>query len=563
MQRTSPLRPRRLPPLAAAALPIALLVFAAPAGAQVDVAVGELPSGGTITVEIVVAVPNPAPAGVDVFSTQGTVTGGNFAAVDTDDPDGGGAADPTLTNLLAVPDLTIAKSYTGGIPLPGDTIAFDLAFTNDGNQGATGVTISETVPTHTTFNAGASTGVWSCADGSPAGTVCNLVIGGLAGAGAGGSTVFAVDLVNPLPPGANQVVNTASIADDGGNGLDPNPGDNSDTEIVGLDSLPPTVTLVDTEVATPDGELVDCETATVAVHTVRATFSEEVFDPPGDTDPNDVTNPANYLLVAAGPNFAYDTFACGGAGGDDVEVPIVGVTYQALTDTASLDLGGVLGDGLHRLFLCDGIVDLAGNPLDGDGNGVGGDDFGLSFRIDRGNVFANGHFDCDRPPWQPVSSAGATQSWDGGVDADGSPDSGSAAASVLVAGGTPESAAVGQCVDLYPGFLVLGARARLDSAGFVSLTVRCAFWNQPGCAGGPLGTQSGTTVLGDTGGAFTAFGRSLTPPPSARSAQCSYTWDAAAGVAFDAWLDALRGVGPIFADGFESGDTSVWGTVAP
>lgn len=560
MQRTPPLRCLLS---AAVLLPIALFAAAAPTDAQVDVAVGELPSGGTITIEIVVTAPAPAPAGLDAFSTQGTVSGGNFDNVPTDDPDAGGTEDPTITLLSAVPDLTLTKSYTGPTPQPGDTLAFDLDFSNGGNQGATGVTITETVPTHTTFNMGASTGVWSCPDGSPAGTACDLLIGGLAGGGAGSSEVFAVDLVDPLPPGASEVVNTVTIADDGANGVDPNPGDNSDTETVGLDSLPPTVTLIDTEAATPGGELAECETATVGIAALLATFSEEVQDPPGDTDPNDVTNPDNYLLVEAGPNFAYDTFGCGGAGGDDVEVPIAGVTYDAVADVARLDLGGVIGDGLHRLFICSDVRDVAGNPLDGDGNGVGGDDFVRSFRTDLGNVFANGFLDCDRPPWMPVSSTGATQSWDPAVDADGSPDSGSAAASVLVGGGMPESAALGQCAEVFPGFLDLGGRARVDTDDVVSLTVDCEFWSEPACAAGSLGTQSATTVIEDTGGAFTAVGLSLAPPPASSSAACSYGWDAAAGVTFDAWLDNLRGLGPLFADGFETGDTSRWTEEVP
>ena len=183
------------PLLAAAALPIVVVALSRPAGAQVDVALGELPSGGTITVEIVVTVPAPAAAGIDVFSTQGTVSGDNFATVDTDDPDGAGATDPTLTNLLAQPDLTMAKSDGGATGTPGGTVAYSLTFANNGNQGATGVTISETVPTHATFNAGDSSPGWSCADGSPAGTPCTLVVGGVAGGGGGGAATFAVAVV--------------------------------------------------------------------------------------------------------------------------------------------------------------------------------------------------------------------------------------------------------------------------------------------------------------------------------------------------------------------------------
>jgi len=546
--------------LRSAASVLALSLFlpvSASAQNQVDVAVGDLPSGGTITIEIVVTAPDPAPAGVDAFSTQGTVSGGNFADVDTDDPDGAGAADPTLTNLNAAPELGIAKSYTGPIPQPGDTIAFDLDFANDGNQGATGVTISETVPANTTFNLGASTPGWSCADGSPAGTPCDLVIGGLAGAGAGASAVFAVDLDDPLPPGTGSLVNTATIADDGANGADPDPGDNSDTETVTLDALAPTVPSVDT--ITPGG-LTECATSRVAVDGLVVTFSEQMNDPPGNGDPDDVTNPANYLLVDAGPNHAYDTFACGGAGGDDVEVPITGVGYDSGTQNATVDLGGYLADGLHRLFVCAAITDLAGNPLDGDGDGTGGDDLVRSFRIDFANLFGNGHFDCDDGGWTAVSTPGATQAHDPAVDADGSSDSGSEAVSVLVAGGQAEQAALGQCVALVPGGLDLAGRARLDVAmdGVVSLTLGCDYHPQSACAAAPIGSDDHTTVFADTGGGFVAVGAGLIAPAGAASALCAFTWNAPAGVTFDGWLDALSATGPIFVDGFESGDTSAW-----
>ncbi|RME88037.1 MAG: hypothetical protein D6770_07895, partial [Anaerolineae bacterium] len=40
------------------------------------------------------------------------------------------------------------------------------------------------------------------------------------------------------------------------------------------------------------------------------TFNENVNDPVGNTDPDDVTNPANYILVEAGANGLFDTASC-------------------------------------------------------------------------------------------------------------------------------------------------------------------------------------------------------------------------------------------------------------
>src|SRR5690606_25284609 len=100
---------------------------------------------------------------------------------------------------------------------------------NDGGTEATGVAITETVPENTTFNATASTGGWTCADGVPAGSSCDFHVGTLA-AGANGVVVFAVNVDDPVPGGTDEVENTASIADDGANGADANPDDNTATE---------------------------------------------------------------------------------------------------------------------------------------------------------------------------------------------------------------------------------------------------------------------------------------------------------------------------------------------
>jgi hypothetical protein len=55
-------------------------------------------------------------------------------------------------------------------------VVYTLSYTNTGGTTATSVVITETVPDHTTFNAAASSPGWSCANGSPAGTVCMLPV---------------------------------------------------------------------------------------------------------------------------------------------------------------------------------------------------------------------------------------------------------------------------------------------------------------------------------------------------------------------------------------------------
>ena len=98
------------------------------------------------------------------------------------------------------------------------------------------------------------------------------------------------------------------------------------------------------------------------------TFSEPVSDPAGSAGADDVTNTANYLLVEAGGNGAFDTLSCaGGVISDDTAVPISGITYDGGTLTATVSLASPLPVGTYRLFVSGttSITDLAGNPLNG------------------------------------------------------------------------------------------------------------------------------------------------------------------------------------------------------
>ncbi|MBV6403049.1 MAG: hypothetical protein CNIPEHKO_03372 [Anaerolineales bacterium] len=96
------------------------------------------------------------------------------------------------------------------------------------------------------------------------------------------------------------------------------------------------------------------------------TFSENVADYAGNSNPNDVTNPVNYLLVENGADNAFNTASCaGGLLADDTQVTVIGVTYNALTFTSNVTLSGALPVGVYRLFVCGttSIVDPSLNEL--------------------------------------------------------------------------------------------------------------------------------------------------------------------------------------------------------
>lgn len=154
-----------------------------------------------------------------------------------------GATTPMLDDVtlchrpLGPPDLRLSKSDGDAVVAPGGVVAYVLDYANDGEQPASGVTLTETVPAFTSFTAGASTAGWSCSPDGTAGSTCTLALGALS-AGATGSATFGVTVNSPLPPSVAQVANTASIADDGSHGADPTPGNNTasdTTPITGAD----------------------------------------------------------------------------------------------------------------------------------------------------------------------------------------------------------------------------------------------------------------------------------------------------------------------------------------
>jgi uncharacterized repeat protein (TIGR01451 family) len=134
--------------------------------------------------------------------------------------------------------LVITKDDGVDIVSPGSLLVYAIRYDNVGNQHATGVVVTETVPDETTFDAAASLPtVWSCPDGSTGGTTCAVTIGNLA-AGTGGNLTYAVSVEDPVTPGTTQIVDAISIAAEASNGPDPTPSDNTDTDTDNLVTLP-------------------------------------------------------------------------------------------------------------------------------------------------------------------------------------------------------------------------------------------------------------------------------------------------------------------------------------
>ena len=182
---------------------------------EYKLAVSTLPAGGSGDYVFAVTIANPVPAGLNTIPNSFSIT---------DDLANG--ADPTPSNNMSVtstivnaaPDLTLSKN-DGNLTavLPGTTITYTLTYSNIGNQGASGVTITETLPANTTFDAAHSGSGWQQVDTSNS---YRYAVASL-NANGNGSVQFSVVVSSTPPDGMTNVSNTAMIADDGDNGTDP------------------------------------------------------------------------------------------------------------------------------------------------------------------------------------------------------------------------------------------------------------------------------------------------------------------------------------------------------
>lgn len=197
-------------------------------GSTCTLAVGALAGGGSGSATFALTVVDPVASGVTQISNSASI------ASSASDPVPGNNTASDTTPVNAAPDLTLTKSEGGGSTTPGATVTYTVGYTNAGNQGAVGVVLTETVPAHTTFTGSG----WTCVPNNNPGSTCTRAVGALAGGGGSGSAPFAVTVVSPVPAGASQISNVASVADDGTNGPDPTPANNTATDTTPLSAAP-------------------------------------------------------------------------------------------------------------------------------------------------------------------------------------------------------------------------------------------------------------------------------------------------------------------------------------
>ena len=196
---------------------------------EYTLAISPLASGAHGEASFAIMVADPFPQGVATIDDYAWITDN-----DSNRPD------PNLVNNSASlstvvdlprPDLAITLLDGGSAVAPGSELIYTLNYANNGNAPASGVTLSDTLPDNTSFNATDSAAGWQQTGRSGSYT---LSIGSLP-IGENGSAKFAVTVAASLPPGTASLSNTASISDDGSHGPDQNPADNTGTITTQLD----------------------------------------------------------------------------------------------------------------------------------------------------------------------------------------------------------------------------------------------------------------------------------------------------------------------------------------
>jgi uncharacterized repeat protein (TIGR01451 family) len=197
------------------------------AGSSCTLAIGGVTSGASgLTATFAVTAVTPMPAGVSQVSDAASIADDGAHGADLNTGDNSGS---DTTPISGGPDLSISGSDGGVTATPGNTITYTLTYANLGPRGATGVLLTATVPANTTFDVGASTAGWSCSPDNNPGSTCTFSAGALTGGSGNQATSFAVTVNNTIPTSTVSISFTASIADDGANGADPVPGNNSTT----------------------------------------------------------------------------------------------------------------------------------------------------------------------------------------------------------------------------------------------------------------------------------------------------------------------------------------------
>lgn len=174
--------------------------------------------GESTVLTVTAQVRDPAAAGIDEFTNTVTVTDDGFNGTD---PDLSNNTATDTNELDGVPDYRITKTDDLLKIRPGQPITYVITVENVGNQDGTGVVVTDLFPVGLLVINSTGGGEVNESEGT-----ITWNIGDLA---AGETVVLEVEafVAQTIPPGNSKLVNEASVEDDGTNGNDPTPDNNT------------------------------------------------------------------------------------------------------------------------------------------------------------------------------------------------------------------------------------------------------------------------------------------------------------------------------------------------
>jgi hypothetical protein len=417
-------------------------------------------------------------------------------------------------------DLAIALSASPWDPDQSSELVFTVSVTNLGKSSGSPATVTSPL---------SDFAAWSDGDEAcePIGDAVVCTFEPLAG-GESRQVWFALEVFEPYPTALVQEVRLT--AED----PDPSTGNNFSWVRTVLDVEPPVVETVRARVGKSARRLRACTQLVSEPNRLEVTFSEAMSVGSISHLADSVDS---YRVVRPGPDGVYQESSCAaapeeGLPSNDLFVKILDVLWNDEEQTAELVLqpsdATTDSSGHWRLVACGGLADLAGNPLDGDEDGQGGDDAIIDFRVDEGNVLDNGHFDCGVDFWSAVGAE--PEGFVLGKDSEG--DSMSASA-LLESAGSSTTVGAGQCaVGPTPGIYELSALYRLASTADRSdlapvvgawVGLACTVFDSSTCDGMTelVGGGTSASIPAPTDGEWNELTARLLVPESAGSVLCT------------------------------------------
>ncbi|WP_299596902.1 isopeptide-forming domain-containing fimbrial protein [uncultured Microbulbifer sp.] len=209
--------------------------------------IGDLAAGASGSVELVVTVIDPLPAGVDETNNTVSIDGDESNGTD---PTPDNNTDEDVTPLEAAPDYVIDKVEEFDDPaFPGETISWSITITNEGNQDGTGVIITDQLPS-TPFVSG-----YTASDGGVVDTDAGTVVWDIGDLAVGETVTVTLTgvVADQVPPRIPQQINAVEVTDDGTNGPDPTPENNVDSETFDITEVDLSITKDDGGISTTPG----------------------------------------------------------------------------------------------------------------------------------------------------------------------------------------------------------------------------------------------------------------------------------------------------------------------